>query len=211
MCLFINFPSIASSSVHRHPRFCCWKGVMAVLRHNTAQLELPEHGRRWQFLNITEPSQSRREGFQERVRSNAMRDHRRHERIKRTEAFARAKSSDKATEMNQSSGRYSSAIATKGNPMEREALRVCTAKIHPSRTTLRPQTHLGAGFVDPFETCPTNGRRDYYYLINHCKYLPCYLIMQESHEDPIVIFLPELFSQHIAHAAWPHHTQYVRD
>jgi hypothetical protein len=73
---------------------------MAALKLHAAQLELPEHGRAWKFLNITEPSQSRREGFQERVRSNAMRDYRRYERIKRTKAFAKAKRSDGATGMN---------------------------------------------------------------------------------------------------------------
>jgi len=201
VCLFINFPSNALSFVHRHHRFCCWKGIMAVLRHHAAQIELPEHGRRWQFLNITEPSQSRREGFQERVRSNAMRDHRRHERIKRTEAFAKAKRSDAATQMNRSSGKDSSAIPTKGNSMERGALRVCSAKCHLSRTIPRPQTHLGAGLVDPFETSPTNGRRDYYYLINHCKYLPCCLIIQQAHEGPISTPLPDLFSYNISRMA----------
>ncbi|KAH8666022.1 fungal-specific transcription factor domain-containing protein [Tricladium varicosporioides] len=33
--------------------------------------------------------------------------------------------------------------------------------------TESPMSPLGAGTVDPFDTCPTNGDQSYYYLINH--------------------------------------------
>jgi len=142
---------------------------MAAVGPHAAQFEPPEHGRIWQFLNITEPSQSRNEDFQEHVRKQAMREHRRYERVKRTEAFAKAKRKDGGTGMSQSSGRDSLAIPTKNNALEQMGLGVCKAKTHLSRTILQPQALLGAGFVDPFNTCPTDGQQGYYYLINHCK------------------------------------------
>ena len=147
---------------------------------------LAEHARSWQFLNITEPSQSRHEAFQDRVKKNATQRYRQYERQKRVEAFAEAKRKAGTAIVISSSVEDTLPIPPEGSASKQKKLHELQSneENRVSELVQHPRTLLGAGMIDPFETCPTGGNRAYYHLVNHCKYHLCNLITNQVTQRP---------------------------
>jgi hypothetical protein len=146
-----------------------------------AQRKGPITDRPWQFMNITEPGQARSEEFKGQVKTNAMRDYRRFQRLKRMEEYSKEKGSPKSTSqltlvpafLTQSTEASLISIKRVSASSNEKASPNCDSdEQRETENTVcnHPRSILGAGMVDPFETCATGGRKAYFPLINHCQY-----------------------------------------
>jgi hypothetical protein len=188
----------------------------------------PPERREWQFLNITEPMQSREEEFQKYVKTNASKDYKRRDLKRRTQQYAEAKMRDSAwkafepattpglrlggedasqeASIRDAGGSFVNMIHSPQKGTRRRVPRrlpvneqhasfwghdaeVAATQRHLMKNDegcrqggrqrghelipaerVRPRSYLGAGMIDPFETCQSAGQPKYHELLNHCMY-----------------------------------------
>lgn len=134
------------------------------------------------FLNITDPSDSRNDEFRDQVRRHVMREYQSKQRTKKLESLAGSNLPDElhivkvhrhATKRKLvCRSKYSKDIngythcKMSNRRQKDEEEQIIAVYAHP-------KSLLGAGMTDPFETVPSDGCKNYFYLINHCEKSTC--------------------------------------
>lgn len=146
--------------------------------------------REYKFLDISEPCGKYASSFRNTVKQNAARDHRRYERMRLTREYAKAKVTRKDDSLKQLSLKRQHNPINKDREQALNSVRryeLMASEVTESVTNhsssdgtmsnrsywandiCTPSGYLGAGMIDPFDTCPTEGRQYYYFLVNNCE------------------------------------------